>query len=548
MRLSDVGPAPTTPTDPNPHGIVPRGLGTTPSSPSSAGRFGRMFRHLPVYEHRAKSLVELAGKMVHGLEDGKLDKPLDEPDEDENTAELDGELRLPAGYTYFGQFVDHDITFDPVSSLVRQNDPDGLRDFRTPSFDLDSLYGSGPADQPYLYDPDGVHLALGEARSEDPRLRGPDLPRGPGGRAIIGDPRNDANLIVSQLQVAFLLFHNRVVDRVAADQPKLRATDVFKLAQQQVRWHYQWTVIHDYLRRLVGEEVVADILHPEKYMAHLGPHTVLRDRRLFYLWKQVPFMPVEFSVAAYRFGHSLARPSYVINDDIRLPVSDNANRIPFMSQAGDPRQSLNGFHPLPQGYGIQWKYLLPDTNDAPGSNDAYLPQPSYKLDAEISHPLGALPTSVAEPEEIVHGEPASIAQSLPVRNLIRGLRLGLPSGQDVARAMGITPLDDDELLDDLDLKDRTRKDLNGAAPLWFYVLKEADVTADGAHLGPVGGRIVAEVLIGLLSGDPLSYLSVDPTWTPTLPSRVQGTFTLTDLINFAKPAPDAPEGPPRYRP
>lgn len=549
MRLSDVGPAPTTPTDPNPHGTVQRGLGTTPSSSSTmAGRFGRMFGHVPVYEQRAESLVELGGRMVQGLEDGKLDKPLGREDDDENTSKLDGELRLPAGYTYFGQFVDHDITFDPVSSLVRQNDPNALSDFRSPSFDLDSLYGSGPADQPYLYDPDGVHLALGEERSQDPRLRGPDLPRGPGERAIIGDPRNDANLIVSQLQVAFLLFHNRVVDRVAADHPQLGPTDVFKLAQQQVRWHYQWTVIHDYLQRLVGDDVIADILRPEKYVAHCGLYSVPRDRRLFYLWKRVPFMPVEFSVAAYRFGHSMARPSYVINDDIQLPVSDIANRIPLLSQTEDPRQSLNGFHTLPQDYGIQWKYLLPDTNDDPGPNDAHLPQPSYRLDAEISLPLGALPDSVAEPEEIVPGQPPAIAQSLPVRNLIRGLRLGLPSGQGVARAMGITPLDDGKLLDDLDLSDRTRKDLSGAAPLWYYVLKEADVSADGAHLGPVGGRIVAEVLIGLLSGDPLSYLSVDPAWTPTLPSRIKGTFTLTDLVNFAKPARDAPELAPRYAP
>ena len=547
MRLSDVGPAPTTPTDPNPHGIVPRGLGTTPSSSTRAGRFGRMFRHVPVYEQRAESLAELGGKMVQGLEDGKLDKPLGERDDDENTTKLDRELRLPAGYTYFGQFVDHDITFDPVSSLVRQNDPNALRDFRTPCFDLDSLYGRGPADQPYLYDPDGVHLAVGEDRSQDPRLRGPDLPRGPGERAIIGDPRNDENLIVSQLQVAFLLFHNRVVDQVAADHPQLGPTDILKLAQQQVRWHYQWTVIHDYLRRLVGEEVIADILRPEEYVAPLGSQSVPRDRRLFYLWKRAPFMPVEFSVAAYRFGHSIARPSYLINDDIQQPVSDTANRIPLFSQTGDPVKSLNGFRTLPRDHGIQWKYLLPGTNDALGPNDTHLPQPSYKLDVEIAHPLGALPDSVAEPEEIVPDQPPTIAQSLPVRNLIRGLRLGLPAGQDVARAMGITPLDDDQLLDDLNLSDETRRDLEGAAPLWFYVLREAEVCAKGAHLGPVGGRIVAEVLIGLLSGDPLSYLGVNPAWTPTLPSRLKGRFTLTDLINFAKPAPDAPEPAPRYQ-
>jgi Animal haem peroxidase len=538
MSLSDLGPAPTTPTDPERHGRnVPRGIETTPESSTRSGRFGRMFRHVPRYEQQADSLVELGRKMVQGLENGKLDKPLGEQDDDENTAKLDGELRLPAGYTYFGQFVDHDITFDPVSSLRRQNDPDALTDFRSPRFDLDSLYGRGPADQPYLYDGEGLYLSLGE-ESRDSRILGPDLPR-VGDRALIGDPRNDENVIVSQLHVAFLRFHNAVVHKFKKRHPERGKTDLFKLAQQQVRWHYQWVVIHDYLRRLVGPEVIADILRPEKYVAPLGAQTVPRDRRLFYCWRRAPFIPVEFSVAAYRFGHSMARPSYVINDVVPLPVVEHASRIPLFSQTGGP--SLNGFRALPTDCRVQWKYLLPGTSDAPGPHDAELPQPSYRLDAVLSNPLGALPKSVAKPEEIVPGQPPKIAQSLPIRNLIRGLRLGLPSGQDVARAMGVDPLSDNELLCDLGLSDRTRRDLIGAAPLWFYVLKEAEVKADAAHLGPVGGRIVAEVLVGLLSGDPLSYLSVDPNWTPTLPSRVEGIFDLTDIIELAKAAPDAPE-------
>jgi hypothetical protein len=507
-----------------------------------------MFRRVPVYEQRPESLIELGEAMIQELEDGKLDKPLGEDDDDENTAALDGDLRLPAGYTYFGQFVDHDITFDPVSSLERQNDPDGLTDFRSPRFDLDSLYGRGPADQPYLYGADGVHLALGSPVSDDQRFNGPDLPRNPDHRAIIGDPRNDENLIVSQLQVAFLLFHNRVVDQVAADRPGLSTTDVFKLAQQQVRWHYQWVVIHDYLGRLVGQETIDDILRREQYITPAGPATTLRDRRLFYDWKNAPFMPVEFSVAAYRFGHSIARPSYVINDGIPLPVVENASRIPFFSQTGSPTQSLNGFRELPAGWGVQWKYLLPGTNDASGENDQHLPQPSYKLDAQLSHPLGVLPNAVAGPERIVAGQPPEKAQNLAVRNLLRGLRMGLPAGQAVARAMGMEPLSDDQLLGDLQLTDATHQDLEGGVPLWFYVLKEAQITGDSARLGPIGGRIIAEVLIGLLAGDPLSYLSVDPAWGPTLLARNPGAFTLTDIVNFAKPAPDGPQPAPVYQP
>ena len=544
-------PDPTTPTQAAPHGsLPPRGLAGTASSSATTGRFGRMFRSVPVYEHADASLVKLGQAMVQDLEDGRLDKPLGEEDDDENTALLDGELRLPAGYTYFGQFVDHDITFDPVSSLTRQNDPDALTDFRTPRFDLDSLYGRGPADQPYLYDPDGVHLSLGTAVSQDERFAGPDLHRTAAGRAIIGDPRNDENVIISQLQVAFVRFHNRVLDRVASEHPSFAKDDVFKLAQQTVRWHYQWVVIHDFLRRLVGHAVIDDILPPKPYVAPESDQVAAVEPRLrFYRWHNAPFMPVEFSVAAYRFGHSIIRPSYLINEVARTdpPVAE-ASRIPLFSQTGGPKQSLSGFQALRAGWGVQWKFLLPRIAGADSSGADHLPQPGYKLDAQLSHPLGALPDSTAGPQALVAGFDPAIAQNLAVRNLLRGLRLGLPSGQDIARAMSIEPLTDDELFGDLTLDQDVRDDLAGHAPLWFYVLKEAEKRADSAHLGPVGGRIVAEVLIGLLSGDPLSFLRVQPTWKPTLaPFDAAGTFTLSDIINIAIPPPDAPT-PPVYQP
>jgi hypothetical protein len=536
----------TTPTAQSFHGTLPpRGLATTPSSRELNGRFGRMFRNLPVYQPDETALVKLGEAMIQALEEGQLDKPLGTADGDENTAQLDGELRLPAGYTYFGQFVDHDITFDPVSSLKRQDDPDALTDFRTPRFDLDSLYGRGPADQPYLYT-DGVHLALGGKVSDDPLREGPDLPRAAIGRAIIGDPRNDENLIVSQLQVAFVRFHNAVVDRVGQEATNLGKDDVFKLAQQTVRWHYQWIVIHDYLRRLVGQELIDDILAPAPYAIPGGTEITIASPRLrFYHWHKQPYMPVEFSVAAYRFGHSIARPSYLINDVAKTdPPVSGASRIPLFSQDDAARQSLNGFRTLPGDWGVDWKFFLAGIH---GQSAPNLPQPSYKLDAQLSHPLGALPHTTAEPELLVAGFDPSIAQSLAVRNLLRGLRMDLPSGQDVARAMGIEPLTDEQLLTGVALDEPTQAALRGHAPLWFYTLKEAEQLAESAHLGPVGGRIVAEVLIGLLAGDPLSYLSVQPNWKPTLPSAIAGRFTLSDLVNIAVPAPETPTPPP-YKP
>jgi hypothetical protein len=543
--------APTTPTREAFHGTLPpRGLTRTPSSTLFQGRFGRMFRNLPVCEPEDKSLVELGTAMVQGLEDGKLDKPLGEEDEDENTAELgeedagelDGKLQLPAGYTYFGQFVDHDITFDPVSSLTRQNDPDGLVDFRTPRFDLDSLYGRGPSDQPYMYDEEGLHLLLGRKLSADPASEdptaGPDLPRAGNGRAIIGDPRNDENTIVSQLQVTFIRFHNRVVDEVRKEHPERSKDEVFKLAQQEVRWHYQWVVIHDFLRRLVGKAVIDDILNPQPYRVPGGEQISLpKPRFRFYGWEKEPYMPVEFSAAAYRFGHSVVRPSYLINTVAKAEPVENASRIPLFTQGSGEKEALNGFRPVPDNWAVQWSFLLPGIED--GVEVEHLPQPGYKLDAELSHPLGALPASVAGPAPLVAGFDEEIAQDLAVRNLLRGRRLDLPSGQDVAEAMGIPPLSQADLFDDVGVDQGVKDDLAGRAPLWFYVLKEAEKTAGAARLGPVGGRIVAEVLIGLLAGDSLSYLNVNPLWKPTL-GPTEGKFTLSDLINFAIPNPDSP--------
>jgi hypothetical protein len=540
----------TTPTLPSFHGALPpRGLDATASSSISSGRFGRMFRHLPSSSPEDSSLADLARVMIQGLEGGELDKELGVDDEDENIATLpNGELRLPAGYTYFGQFVDHDITFDPVSSLTRQNDPDGLVDYRTPRFDLDSLYGRGPSDQPYLYEADGVHLALGREVPSPDATVGHDLQRNGNGRALTGDPRNDENLIVSQLQATMIKFHNTVLDQVGNEHPTRGKEDNFKLAQQTVRWHYQWIVVHDFLARLVGDDVVSDILRPVSYLAPgQGEVTVTEAALRFYEWREEPFMPVEFSVGAYRFGHSIARPSYKINEvaQKKTPVA-GVHRIPLFDAAGEAEESLTGFQAIPDQWTVQWRFFLSGIDD--GGEASHLPQPSYKLDAQLANPLGALPGSVAGPEVLGLNLEPSLAQVLAARNLFRGKRLGLPSGQDVALAMGLEPLSDDQLFDEEAVQQSTREDLAGRAPLWLYVLKEAEVKAEKAHLGPVGGRIVAEVLIGLLDGDPLSFLGVRPNWKPTLPAAIPGTFTLSDLVRFAIPTPTSPPSPPPYQP
>jgi hypothetical protein len=539
-----------------------------------------MFRHVPVFEHKPEELIALGGTMIQAFETENralaLDKPLQErgADEDENDAELaDGNLRLPAGYTYFGQFVDHDITFDPASSLTRQNDPNALTNFRTPRFDLDSLYGAGPANQPYLYKSDDgnrVRLLLGPDET--------DLQRNVEGRALIGDPRNDENVIVSQLQVAFVKFHNAVVDYYAG---RLEGDDLFKQAQQTLRWHYQWIVVHDFLPRLVGDavidadgrpvsnRVVDDILHAEAYESpRLDPdsenqRSVLKPRLRFYEWHEQPFMPIEFSVAAYRFGHSMARPSYLIKDGLEGPghirigrKNVRVHRVPLfplsesgsLGQSGGPLYGLSGFDRPRADVRVQWKYFLHDIKGEPGGDHGgLLPQPSYKIDTTLGYPLGMLPLNVAQAQSLF-GAPEAKALSLAVRNLVRSWALGVPSGQAVAGAMGIDPLvipqparpdaraDAEEKARNAVLRRLFAPSgrLRNNTPLWYYVLHEAERN-DGHHLGPVGGRIVAEVLIGLLAGDPLSYLSVEPGWKPFL-GPTAGRFTLSDLINKSREA------------
>ncbi|HEV3464724.1 MAG TPA: peroxidase family protein, partial [Actinomycetota bacterium] len=194
-----------------------------PARPSGTrSRFGRMLPGLAPYQAPRRLVEELARRM---REDGG---DLDHPD-------------LPAGYTYLGQLVNHDLSFDPVSSLRRRNDPGQVEDFRTPRFDLDMVYGGGPEDMPYLYAQGrrsrGELLLVGDSRVQfGDRFAAEDLPRNAEGRALIGDPRNDENAILAQLHLAFLQLHNRVV-------AGLRAGDeLFAEARRIVRWHYQWVV------------------------------------------------------------------------------------------------------------------------------------------------------------------------------------------------------------------------------------------------------------------------------------------------------------------
>lgn len=395
---------------------------------------------------------------------------------------------LPAGYTYFGQFIDHDITFDPTSSLMRANDPNRIRNFRTPRLDLDCVYGAGPRANPHLYDralQSGGRLAgffligKGEFDKEE------DLPRNDQGVAIIGDPRNDVHVIVSQVQLAFLKLHNKVLGNIVGDPNKGATPAQFREAQRVVRWFYQYVVWNDFVERLVASDIHQEVLQREK--DEQGKDTgVYKLNNRFYGWRNAPYIPVEFSVAAYRFGHSLIRKNYKLNKGLRDTMGMEMV-LPIFSTA-EQGKDLRGGRKLPERHTVQWDWFLKVSTPPDG-----FPQQAHKIDTMLSSSVARIPP------DSKHGKP------LAYLNLLRGWRMQLPSGPDVARAMGLKPVD--EVLGD-----------KNKQALWYYILKEAETLPDpdngGKKLGPVGGRIVAEVFAGLLKGDPLSYLNVNPGWTP----------------------------------
>lgn len=507
------------------HGKPQRGLMSTPASPVFQGRFGRMFRSLPRAKYGETDEKSRTALMALGdLMSAGFDGPKDGKDAEESG--------IPALYTYFGQFVDHDITFDPMTTLVQHSDPNGLTDFRTPALDLDNVYGRGPQDQPYLYD-NGPKFLLGE-----PLANGaPDLPRNNANpsRAIIGDPRNDENSIVSQFQALMLRFHNRFVDE--------NPTTDFRAIQRLVRFHYQWVVLHDFLPRIVHASVLDALKTNGKFE---------EEKLKFFHWKNRPFMPVEFSVAAYRLGHSMIRPGYRLNDDdsTLLPI------FPVPSQTLP--DGLTGFQKMASNRGMDWGRFIDVDVRAYGTDDEKQTatkkrlQFAYRIDTSLVTPLSLLPDS------IVQDKPPSLAQ----RNLIRSFELGLPNGQHVARAMRVKELDDAQIVigkavDEPDNSDPKNPDQKGTiadikelrvfqgnCPLWAYILAEAaqnkttveipvteKIKITTPQLGPVGGRIVAEVFLGLMFGDNDSYLRQHANYRPSLGTN--GEFRLNDLVRYA---------------
>jgi hypothetical protein len=377
-----------------------------------------------------------------------------------------GDARAEAGWPFFGQYVAHDLTADR-SPLRAHADLSALRNMRSPRANLESLYGGGPVGSPYLYRRDDPAKLL-----EDDG----DVPRNRERIALVGDPRNDTHVFMSQMQVAFIRAHNALVDQLRVGG--VVEGDLFAEGRRALTWHYQWLIVNDFLPGVIGRELVDELLDD-------GPR--------YYNPRPVPFIPVEFADAAYRYGHSQIRQRY------RLQPGGAARPL---------FPDLIGFGPVGERR-VDWSLLF----DVPGHPPAQRAKP---IDGRLAHTLIELPTAIT-------GEVETPAyHSLAARDLQRGEGTGLPSGESVARVLGVEPLSRDDI--GLD-----RHGWRGETPLWLYVLREAAVRRGGEQLGPVGGRIVGDVLVGIIADDPESYLAVDPDWTPTLPRHEAG-FRLRDLL------------------
>ncbi|NJB86792.1 hypothetical protein GGR26_002569 [Lewinella marina] len=369
------------------------------------------------------------------------------------------------GVAIFSQFLAHDITFDANSRLRGQNRLATIANDRTINLDLDCLYGQKTQD--FYYDArDTDKLLLGEEYT-DGNHRWRDLQRNPQHKAIIGDSRNDENIIVSRMHVLFIEFHNRMVDHIRATGGPQSA---FALARRQVIWHYHWLIVHEFLGKMLDPSIHSRLL---------------REPARHYPWPGS--LPLEFTGAAFRTGHSQTRDENRINEQTEKKLMEL------------------GFFTTMKEF-VDWRYLF-DFGDG-------RVQYARRIDPFIGRSFHRLPFIRSSDRR---------EQSLPFRNIRRGVGYGLPSGEAVAMRLGFVPLS----------VPLTEKLCTAGTPLWYYMLHEAAELGNGGEsLGPVGGTILGECFLTILRHDDESYLKRYPRWRPTL-GREPHRFDFVDLIQFA---------------
>jgi Animal haem peroxidase len=472
-------------------------------------------------------------------------------------------MQLAAVYTYFGQFVNHDISA-PVGDVVTRPDlpepveiigavdPAGLDrrrrgsvpvildEFRNEQPDplsLDSLYGEGPqsADSGIraLYEADGMRFRIGKTRTEDEQVfrdaghdldlvvhatDAPDILR-QDGQPLIADRRNDENLIISQLHLAFLLFHNKAVDALQ-DQFPGDAPGCFAAARQLVLLHYHWLILHDFLDKLLSPEVLKTPLSAR-------PQTLPDPKTV----------PLEFTTAAFRFGHSMVGSSYDFNANfgtgslLKEDVATLQDLFKFTTQrnmGSDSDATLQ----LPDHWVIDWARM----SRPPGADGT---SGAEKIDLTFaSDMLNAMGAS----EVAAHG-------SILFRNIMRGFHRRIPFGQVLAQAYGVKVLSRTDIRKAFPsgridgrgtqtLRDfATENGLAQETPAWLYFLCEARIREKGERIGATASHLIADTITGLMRHMPTSVLNHQGgTWHPRdslLKAGPEGLTTIGDLLLYA---------------
>lgn len=415
-----------------------------------------------------------------------------------------------AGMTFFGQFIDHDVTFDATSEIGRAISPASVRNVRTPGLDLDCVYGDGPEASNHLYSP--AHEGFLLFGNHQNAL---DLPRNSQGTALIGDARNDENQILSQLQGAFICFHNIVMTRML-DDPTLvgkamggisseamagmpSEAMIFQAARRAVRLHYQWLVLHDFLEAFVDADVLQSVR--DHFDAGTLPKPFTEDS---------PVMPLEFSVAAYRFGHATVQPEYALNDDNPAFPLFELMRPEFTFRPTDKN--------------IMFTRLF----NFPGNASFQKARP---VGLDLASVIFELPFighgfTVSDGLGRSHDVALEDARKLPLRNIVRDrYTMHIASGQQMADRMHIPRIPAPPAL--------TQHGIT-KTPLWFYCLQEAE--GHGGKLGPVGGTIVATVLMRLLHLSPDSLLCSAPDFVPwaELGATQAGHYSMGHMLKFVE--------------
>jgi hypothetical protein len=490
----------------------------------------------------------------------------------------DGERRppsaIPAGYTFLGQFIDHDLTLDTTSRIDRAFE--GLvRNERTPELDLDNVYGGGPEVSPHLYNLPYLRVGkpLARHRFDLLRVASGNHPGPRGGRltALIGDPRDDENLIISQLHAAFVACHNAAASRIVEEKfghfrrrlcpgrefcppavlgERLSAgerREVFETARDHTIHYYHRVIAEDYLPRIIGQERTIDLFRNGRDFYF--PNGFRRRDGLV----ERPFIPVEFAVAAFRFGHTQVNPSYRLNSTARRNLFASA-------QERVRGKGLRSAQPVSPENLLDWRFFFPLERTPP-------------REFNWSRPLDRLVTQSLHELHRVGAVPDGELGSLPARNMIRANAFLLPSGEDIATEI-LPVLERRGVLRHWDEAFRgPRKGWQfyvlppppdvrtligeGRMPLWYYVLYEAEIfglpsrypgaarardgrlrlsaygdVTGGETLGPVGGTIVGEVLTGLLeqyraaTGKGLDY----ETGARTHGQRAHRPYTMGDFL------------------